>query len=269
MKYVKLFENWNDIASDVEKIADELTAASSGLGTDEAAIVAALSKIKNKEMMIKLNSLLQGSQFEYHTVGEILRGELGLLDQSAKTAIADKLKAVGALDSIDAIPSDKEVKADNIVNQIMNRVIKHEGYKPKVYTDTKGNPTVGVGFNLNRQDSAEKLQEVGASLSAVKSGTQQLSDSQIKELLIADLNKAKEDAKGLVKNFSSLPASVQGVLTEMTFNLGKKGLSEFTNFLANVTSKNFEEASKEMLNSAWAKQVGQRANTLSGIIKTA
>ena len=62
------------------------------------------------------------------------------------------------------------------------------------------------------------------------------------------------------------PAGVQGVLIEMTFNLGAQGLSEFKNFLSAVKSKNYKVAAKEMLKSAWSKQVGNRAQTLSKIV---
>jgi lysozyme len=54
----------------------------------------------------------------------------------------------------------------------------------------------------------------------------------------------------------------------MVFNLGKKGLSEFKNFLTHINRKNFDAASEEMLRSAWAKQVGNRAQTLADIIKS-
>jgi GH24 family phage-related lysozyme (muramidase) len=60
-----------------------------------------------------------------------------------------------------------------------------------------------------------------------------------------------------------------GVLTEMVFNLGKTGLSEFKNFLAHIKQRDFDAASEEMLRSAWAKQVGDRAKTLAAVIKSA
>jgi lysozyme len=67
----------------------------------------------------------------------------------------------------------------------------------------------------------------------------------------------------------ALPTQVQGVLTEMVFNLGKTGLSEFKNFLAHIKQRDFDAASEEMLRSAWAKQVGDRAKTLAAVIKSA
>jgi lysozyme len=55
----------------------------------------------------------------------------------------------------------------------------------------------------------------------------------------------------------------------MVFNLGKAGLAKFNKFLKYILSNKYKEASTEMLDSEWAGQVKNRANTLSQIIKSA
>ncbi len=158
--------------------------------------------------------------------------------------------------------------SDPLIDSIVDRVIGHEGKEEKMYKDTKGIPTIGVGFNLKRKDSDELLKQVGANPRRIKSGREKLNDKQIKRLLRHTLAESKNDAKLLVKNFDTLPENVQGVLIEMVFNLGKYGLSKFKNFLNYIQNKQWVKASKEMLNSAWAKQVGNRSKTLSDIIKS-
>lgn len=167
------------------------------------------------------------------------------------------------------ILTESEEYSDPIIDSIVDRVIDHEGLEPKVYKDSKGIPTIGVGFNLNRTDSNDLLKSVGANPSKIKSGKEALNDKQIRKLLKYTLKEAKDDVNSLVKNFTSLPKSVQGVLIEMTFNLGLRGLSQFKKFLQYVEKKQWDKASKEMLNSYWSKQVGQRAVKLSNIIKSA
>lgn len=54
----------------------------------------------------------------------------------------------------------------------------------------------------------------------------------------------------------------------MCFNLGIAGLLKFKKFIAAVNDGFFELAAKEMLDSLWAKQVGNRAIELSEQIKT-
>ncbi len=84
-----------------------------------------------------------------------------------------------------------------------------------------------------------------------------------------DLKAAYEQAQSLVPNWTSLPDSIKGVLTEMAFNLGKQGLSEFKNFLRYISTYDYAKASAEMLRSSWASQVGNRAQTLSKIVNAA
>jgi GH24 family phage-related lysozyme (muramidase) len=161
-----------------------------------------------------------------------------------------------------------EEVSDPVIDSIRDRVIDHEGKRNTVYKDSRGIPTIGVGFNLNRQDSNALLTQVGANPGQIKRGQSKLSNKQINTLLNKDLKKSKEDAKQLVKNFTSLPREVQGVLIEMVFNLGKFGLAKFKKFLDYINKNDWKKASAEMLNSDWAKQVGRRSKTLSNIISS-
>ena len=49
----------------------------------------------------------------------------------------------------------------------------------------------------------------------------------------------------------------------MCFNMGAPRLSKFKKFISAIDNHNWEIASKEMLDSKWATQVGERANRLS------
>ena len=159
------------------------------------------------------------------------------------------------------------IKSDE---DIYNRVKEHEGVKNTIYKDSKGNPTIGVGFNLNRPDANKRLKNVGADPKLIKSGKGQLTEKQIDTLYKEDLNKAKNSAKKLVsKTWDELPKGVQGALTEMAFNLGEGGLAEFKNTLGYIEDKRFKLAAQSMLKSKWARQVGDRAKRLADIIENA
>jgi lysozyme len=151
------------------------------------------------------------------------------------------------------LPMDVEEVSDPVIDSIRDRVIDHEGKRNTVYKDSRGIPTIGVGFNLNREDSNALLTQVGANPEQIKRGQSKLSNKQINTLLNKDLKKSKEDAKQLVKNFTSLPREVQGVLIEMVFNLGKFGLAKFKKFLDYINKKDWKKASIEMLDSDWSK----------------
>ena len=56
---------------------------------------------------------------------------------------------------------------------------------------------------------------------------------------------------------------VLGVVTEMVFQLGYNGTSKFKKTLKHINNGEYNLASKEMLNSKWAKQTKERAVDLS------
>lgn len=251
---------------DAQFIADLIQKAAGGLGTDESLLSDAISAVPNVATLVKVNQILSGdSKYSYKSVGDTINGELGLLDNLYKGAIEAHIKKIGAEKYITSIVPPPVPQGD-VIKQIIPRVKQHEGVKPKKYLDSRGIPTVGVGFNLKRSDADQKLKSVGANPVKVKQGKQALNNNQIETLLIGDLKSSKEAANRVVGNLSQHPSGVQGVLIEMTFNLGAKGLSEFKNFIGAVKSKNYQVAAKEMLKSNWSKQVGNRAKTLANII---
>ena len=52
----------------------------------------------------------------------------------------------------------------------------------------------------------------------------------------------------------------------MCFNLGAPRLSKFKKFIAAIDQEQWMEASLEMMDSQWAKQVGPRATRLKEIV---
>ena len=264
MNRILLFEAWS-----ASQIAQAIDKAVSGMGTDEEALVTATLQISSRASLIEVNKLMSGSdEFAYQTVGDALNGELGSWDGEEADKIKAHFKKIGATDLLTATKLPKATP-EQVIAQIVPRVKQHEGVKPKVYRDSKGIPTVGVGFNLNREDSSGKLKAVGANPVKIKSGQASLSTQQMDALLMQDLMAARKNAAEVVPSYYQQPASVQGVLIEMAFNLGRKGLSEFKNFIYLLGQKNYEKAATEMLNSSWASQVGQRAQTLASIIRKA
>lgn len=122
-----------------------------------------------------------------------------------------------------------------------------EGKRPKMYLDTVGKWTAGVGRNIS--DRA-------------------FSEDEIQLMLSNDINLAAKDVRQLVPGFDNLDDVRQEVLVNMSFNLGYDRLSGFKKFIAAVNSSEFATASLEMLDSKWAKQVGARAVRLSNAMRT-
>ncbi|XVU26739.1 glycoside hydrolase family protein [Actinoplanes sp. CA-054009] len=143
-------------------------------------------------------------------------------------------------------------------------VAKHESLNglngdPHVYPDTKGIPSVGVGFNLTRPDAREKITAVGANYDAVLAGTQNLTQQQITTLFEADFTRAVKTVQRHIRTYATLSSVRQAVLIDMAYNLGPAGFAEFKNLINAVNAGNWEAAARAMTNSLWYKQVKTRA----------
>ena len=146
-------------------------------------------------------------------------------------------------------------------------IIRHEGKRNKVYRDTKGIPTIGIGFNLNRGDAKNKIEALGLNYNDVLNGKQSLTDAQINILYKNDINSAKRIARNFISNFDQHPLSIQNVLINMAFNMGAETLSEFQNFKKDIENKNYQSAATRMEKSKWYGQVGSRSKELVNIVK--
>lgn len=138
-------------------------------------------------------------------------------------------------------------------------VVRHEGRRARVYVDSLGHPTVGVGFNLDRPDARARLSLVGADYSKVRTGTATLSDEQIDALFRDDFGASVAAAQALCPTWDDQPAGAQAVLVDMAFNMGRGGLSAFKRMLGALTLGNHAGATYEMLDSRWSQEVPSRA----------
>lgn len=143
----------------------------------------------------------------------------------------------------------------------------HEGVRNKVYYDSIGIPTIGVGFNLNRRDAQLKLSIVGANLEEVLDG-KPLTDAQVDGLFEMCIDEAISGAKTVVDNFSSHSPVRQRVLIDMCYNLGAYKLAHFKNMLSALKEKDYSLAARSMTRSLWFQQVGDRGIRLSAMMLT-
>lgn len=125
-----------------------------------------------------------------------------------------------------------------------------EGLRLKPYRCTAGKLTIGYGRNLD---------DVG------------ISKTEADMMFERDFAMAEADTRRLCKesgiDVDNLIEQRFYVLTDMMFNLGYGRLSKFKNMLTAISKGNYEAAANEMLNSLWAKQVGNRATQLSVLMR--
>jgi lysozyme len=130
--------------------------------------------------------------------------------------------------------------------RLVDQLIRHEGIRLHPYTDTTGHLTIGVGRNLT---------DVG------------ISETEAMVLLRHDIEQAVHDLQTFPW-FERLDEVRQAVLIDMCFNLGLEKLRGFVTTLALMEQGDYAAAGRTMLQSKWATQVGQRAQTLSLMMRT-
>jgi len=246
-----------------QEIANLIQDSVGGLGTDEEKFLEAIRAIGDLKALEIVNKIMNSSsKFSYKDVQSAISGELGFFDNKYKQEANSHLQRLKPF-------KESKPKIDPIITSIIERVKKHEGVKFQKYLDSKGIPTIGVGFNLKRKDADEKLKKIGANPIKIKKGTQKLTQKQIDDLLIMDLENSLGGVQRILGEAYTSIKSIDalGVLTEMVFNLGTTGVLKFDSFLKYFKVKQFPKAAKEMLKSNWARQVGQRAKNLATILQ--
>ena len=132
-------------------------------------------------------------------------------------------------------------------NRLLKQIIRHEGSRNKMYLDSEGIETIGVGHNLRDRP---------------------ISDKAIMVILEDDIDAAIMDLRNSFSWFKDLDEVRKEVLINMSFNLGITRLKEFKRTLAAIEYNNWPLAADEMLDSKWAKQVGNRAIELADQMRT-
>ena len=133
------------------------------------------------------------------------------------------------------------------MNNLLERIKEHEGFREKVYKCTEGFDTIGYGF-------------------AVKD---LVLDKDIAEEIL--LRKVESLISRVRKKFNwldTVPPAVQGVLVEMSYQMGLSGVSKFKKALHAMQMFQWNVAADELLDSRWAKQTPNRAQELSDIIRS-
>ena len=118
---------------------------------------------------------------------------------------------------------------------------EEEGKSLKVYRDTLGNLTVGVGHKIVSGDDLKLGDEV--------------SDERCEELFWADLKVAEKGARRILKTLAGCqPREVLHALSCMVFQLGHAGTTRFERTLAAMSRLDYAAAEAEMLDSRWARE---------------
>ena len=132
------------------------------------------------------------------------------------------------------------------MNDLFKRIKHHEGYRPEVYQCTMGYDTIGIGFTIKDLYLDEDI-----------------ADMILERKIMALISRVRKRFDWL----DSVPHEVQGVLVEMSYQMGLSGVCKFKKALHAMQMCQWELGAKELLDSRWAKQTPNRAKELSEIIR--
>ena len=142
------------------------------------------------------------------------------------------------------------------IEQLRKELEVDEGVKYEIYNDHLGYPTFGIGHLVRDTDP-----EAGAAI-----GTP-VSEDRVIEAFNQDVETVLNDCTILYGDFNELPEEAQLIIANMMFNLGRPRLSKFKGMKAGVDSRDWKKAADEMVDSAWYRQVPNRAGRLVSRMK--
>ena len=137
------------------------------------------------------------------------------------------------------------------IERLKEEIKEDEGYKNEIYLDHLSLKTLGVGHLLKETDPEYDL-EVGT----------HIDDERVNELFEQDINVTIDECRKLYYDFDKLPEEAQLIICNMMFNMGRPRLSRFHKMKRAVENREWKEASNEMKDSKWYRQVTNRADRL-------
>lgn len=136
------------------------------------------------------------------------------------------------------------------IESLTSELITDEALMLKPYRCTAGKLSIGIGRNLD---------DVG------------ISADEARYLLKNDIDRVCTQLDAALPWWRTLSERRQRALANMCFNMGignsTRGLLSFRNTLAAMQAGDYKAASRGMLQSAWATQVGDRAKRLAKMME--
>ena len=137
------------------------------------------------------------------------------------------------------------------IEQLREQLEVDEGCVYEIYNDHLGYATFGIG-HLVKESDPEQGQSLGTAVSS----------DRVAEAFESDIQSVLRDCNILYSDFHNLPEEAQQVIANMMFNLGRPRLSKFAGMKRGVDARDWNQAADEMVDSAWYRQVTNRADRL-------
>ncbi len=137
-------------------------------------------------------------------------------------------------------------RADDNAKEIAEYlIVGHEGLVSHAYQDTGGFWTIGYGRLIDER--------LGGGID----------EEEASYLLVRDVERTDRELSTAFRWYGRLDETRRAALIDMTYNLGLPRLMSFRKMISALDHSDFKQAALEMLDSAWRRQVGKRAEDLA------
>ena len=210
------------------------------------------------------------SDLGYVEVGDVD----GIVGTNTRTAIRryqqqNELTITGRLDAT-TVESLTGAEAD-LDTVVQRQIAHHEGKKNYPYKDSKGLWTIGIGHLIGNGTD----ESLAASEYSEYSESNPMPDSEVTELFEEDLEEHKAIAEGY-DFYEDMSKKGKRAILDLTFNMGdfynrtnENGDFEWANLRTQLDDGNWDAAANNLASSAYARQVGQRAITVTNLLRQA
>ena len=150
-----------------------------------------------------------------------------------------------------------EIKHDHGFSKgkLLSDLIHDEGLRTHKYKDSLGLDTIGVGHLVDPVKGIPLKGIIGRN-------DDNVTKPEAYKVLAYDVNRTTEELYKKLPWLEQQPENIQRDLSNMAFNMGVKGLLGFTNTLKYIKNGDYVSAAKNMVNSKWYRQTGDRAKRI-------
>ena len=260
-------------AGDQVEIFNVLEAAGLGKFNETATLGKALEKIGP-------NTYVDVNDGRVMTLGP--DGQVdSVIAASGRLPTQEELEAAGPeginLDEFNKKIEEGSIDIDENAPQAVKDLMQHEGFDRVVREDAQATAsdkprTIGHGRNIDANPvTAKELRDMGltrrqfSALIDPETG-EGLNEQEAGILFASDYVRAIKTSNK-ISGYEGLSDARKDVIVNMAFNLGGTGVRKFKKMWAAIEEGDFDTASAEMLDSQWARTVGNRAVKLAEQMK--
>lgn len=176
-------------------------------------------------------------------------------------------------------PDDRplsEIPTDDNPNMSMAEMLRRdEGLRLKVYWDTEGYPTIGIGHLIMKQPVRDMAQinkvlskQVGREITGNPGSITMEEATTLFERDLADMQRDIKSHSKVGPVWQAVNRSRQMALENMAFQMGVGGVAKFNTMLTAMLAGDWEKAYKAGRDSLWYQQTKGRASRVTMIILT-